>query len=60
LFSTLRNTATAAYSFGGAYRVVEFSRPKIEIIRSGMQILGVFGQEKNSLLLRMFELVHFL
>ena len=51
LFALLRD-GTSAYSFGNSFRVVSYRPPSSEVMKSGMQMLGIFSGEKNNLLLR--------
>ena len=53
LFALLRD-GTSAYSFGKSFRVVSYRPPSSEVMKSGMQMLGIFSGEKNNLLLRIF------
>jgi hypothetical protein len=43
LFAVLRDT-TNAYSFGGSFRVVNYQPPSSEILKGGMQVMGIFSQ----------------
>lgn len=57
---TMRDTHSASYMLGGNMRVVDYVPPKQELLKSGMRLINVFGNERTSLLLRVFEAVQFL